>query len=46
MDNLLHKPHLVIVDKGTKMPKNLTTWFMDDPLSKADVCMIVIFDNV
>ena len=36
MTILLHKPYLVKVTTkgggGSKMPKNVTTWFMDDPL--------------
>ena len=31
---LLHKPYFVkmtIKGEGSKIPKNLTTWFMDDP---------------
>ena len=34
MTILLHKPYLVKVTtqgRGSKIPKNLTTWFMDDP---------------
>ena len=35
MTILLHKPYLVKVttkgERGSKMPKKLTTWFMDDP---------------
>ena len=39
MTILLHKPYIEIVTsdheggkRGQKYPKNLTTWFMDDPL--------------
>ena len=32
MTILLHKPYLVKVrGRGIKMPKNVTTWFIDDP---------------
>ena len=37
MTILLHKPYLVKVTTmggGVKIPKNLTTWFMDDPYAK------------
>ena len=37
MTILLHKPYLVKVTTkgggGSKISKNLTTWFMDDPFS-------------
>ena len=35
MTILLHKPYLIKVsmkvELGSKIPKNLTSWFMDDP---------------
>ena len=39
MSNLLHKPYVVIKSvqigggrqEGPKIPKNLATWFIDDP---------------
>ena len=36
MTILLHKPYLVKRDYewGVKIPKNLTTWYMDDPIEK------------
>ena len=45
MSILLHKPYLVKLSTkgggGSKMPKILSTWFMDDPQDEIDTVVLI-----
>ena len=44
MTLLLHKPHLIKGEVGSKIPKNLTTMFMDDPYQYLKMAKEIFFD--